>query len=247
MDAGPEAPAILLLHGFTGYIGDLRYLAERFYDAGYTVLGPRLPGHGTTGEDFRASGAGDWWRAAVDGYLELADGSRRVYAAGLSMGGVLTVLLAAQFPLAGAALFAPALDFTHPLVRFTPLLQFLVPPHRVQTSEANVFDPEDPERVDPEREHLAEQYWNLQWPRQTAHLYRLARRARRALPRVTCPTLTVVSREDETVPAGVTERIRRDLGATMQKTVELTESGHVVTNGPERDEVARSVIEWFRS
>jgi carboxylesterase len=232
-----EAPtAALVLHGYTGFVEEMRYLAETLHGGGMSVLVPRLPGHGTNSHDFRASGARDWWRAAIDGYLELADGHSRIVVAGLSMGGVLAALLAGHFPVARLALLAPALDVTNRLVPLTPLLRYFVGPRAIA----------DPERYDdPEREYLAQQYWNYRWPRETAELYYLIRRARRVLPRVTCPTLTVVSEKDESVPVRVLERINRTIGASEKDSLVVSESNHLVCNDADREQVARGVLDWF--
>ncbi|WP_159438704.1 alpha/beta hydrolase [Alkalispirochaeta americana] len=228
--------AVLVLHGFTGYVGEIRFLAEHLHQAGFSVLAPRLPGHGTNSRDFRASGGNDWWRASVDAYLDVASRYDQVMVVGLSMGGVLSALLAAQFPLARAALLAPALEIAHPLVPLTPFLRHLVPPLR---------KPEKEPSEDPEREYLAREYWNWQWPRETSELYRLVKLGRRALEKITCPTLTVVSAQDDTVPLSVAGRIERSIAATERQTLVLEESGHVITDGPEKETVARAVSEWF--
>ena len=52
--------AVLLIHGFTGYPGEMVRPAEDLYLAGFDVFVPRLPGHGTTGKDFMKSGKEDW-------------------------------------------------------------------------------------------------------------------------------------------------------------------------------------------
>jgi len=183
-------PTILLFHGFTGYPGDMRYLAGRLNEAGYTVVVPRLPGHGTNHEDFQGTSARDWWRKAADSYLEVASRYDHVVVGGLSMGGLLATIAAASFPVDGLLLFAPAFRITRRLVAFTPLLRFLVPPLRVK----------DPEHYDDaERQYLADEYWNWQWPAQTASLYALMRKGRKELSAVDVPTLTVVSEGDEKI------------------------------------------------
>lgn len=240
--------AALVLHGYTGYVGDMRYLAEHIHSAGFNVLAPRLPGHGTNSVDFCTTGAREWLRAAQEGYLELAGKHREVMVTGLSMGGVLSVLVAAHFPVTRVALLAPALDFVNRLVPFTPFLGFLVPPYRKNSGGnggGNENGADTPE--DPEVQYLTSEYWDWNWPRQAGHLYALARSARRALPRVTAPTLTIVARNDDAVPPRVADRIKRSIGAAVQHHLILEESGHVITNGPEREIVARAVTDWFLS
>lgn len=233
--------AVLVLHGYTGYTGDMRFLSEHLYDAGFSVLAPRLPGHGTNSVDFRTTGAREWWRGAVEGYLELADGHREVMVAGLSMGAVLTVLVAARFPVKRVALLAPALDFVNRLVPLTPWLGFLIRPYRKNEGGTDSTDLPD----DPERAYLTREYWDWNWPRQAGQLYRLARRARQDLSRVTAPALTITARNDGAVPLAVADRIRRCIGAGEQEYIVLEESDHVITSGAEKERVAEAVREWF--
>ena len=85
--------SILLLHGYTGTPYDMRYLAERLSQQDYAVFVPRLPGHGTNRRDFLQSKDDDWLREAIDGYLTLQAMGKPVHVCGLSMGGVLALLL----------------------------------------------------------------------------------------------------------------------------------------------------------
>ena len=100
---GSGEDAALLLHGWTGWAGRLTYLAGRLADAGLTVDVPRLPGHGTTLDDFLTTDADDWYRRALDAYLDLSSTHRTVYVAGTSMGAVMAVILATQVNFVPAA------------------------------------------------------------------------------------------------------------------------------------------------
>jgi carboxylesterase len=91
-----------------------------------------------------------------------------------------------------------------------------------------------------------DQYWNTQWPAQTASLYRLMRIGRRGLPAIHQPVLTVVSEADRTVPAAVAELLSARLSSTDHTIVRLQESGHVVTNDTERERVADEVVAWLK-
>ncbi|MCG8477833.1 MAG: alpha/beta fold hydrolase [Spirochaetales bacterium] len=237
LEGDPARPAVLLLHGFTGYPGELRFVAEELNGAGYTVAVPRYPGHGTNSGDFRSTSWRDWWRRALDVYLELKTRHDRVVVAGLSMGGLIATLLAARYPVAGATLLAPAFLVSNRLVSLTPVLRFIVPPVKAQTSE--VYD-------DPERRHMADEYWNWRWPHQTASLYYLIRRARKALPAVACPSLLIASRTDRTVPVAVAPFVERRIGSSDHRTVILDESAHVITDGQERSRVAAEMRAWLR-
>lgn len=230
--------AVLILHGYTGNTGELAYLGERINQAGYTVFIPRLPGHGTNGADFAQTTETDWLRATVDSYLELQRTHERVAVCGLSMGGLLALLLAARFDPAAAVALAPALRVNNRLFSFTPLVRLFI---RKLSKPYTPRDEDDPDLLILQRE-----YWSYHWIPQIAGVYRLAQEARRALPRIKAPTLTILSEADQTVPLSVGSLIESRIGAEIHHNVVLTESGHVLSNDLERDTVADLTIEWLQ-
>ena len=102
------APGALCLHGFTGNPSSMRGVAQAMAAAGFNVELPRLPGHGTTVADMETTGWADWSAAAEAALSALAARSTKVVVAGLSMGGTLTLWLAARHAeLAGIVLVNP--------------------------------------------------------------------------------------------------------------------------------------------
>ena len=65
--------AVLLTHGFTGTPATVRYLGERLRDAGFTVQGICLPGHGTKLEDMRPVRWQDYLNAELTAVRELKE------------------------------------------------------------------------------------------------------------------------------------------------------------------------------
>src|SRR5438445_9825017 len=88
----------LVVHGFTGCPQSMRPLARAFAAAGFAVELPLLPGHGTSVDDMLTTTWDDWSGCAERAYVDLAARCQRVVVAGLSMGGTLTVWLAAHHP-----------------------------------------------------------------------------------------------------------------------------------------------------
>lgn len=90
----PEA--VLCLHGFTGAPGVFRKLGRVFQSEGLSVFAPVLPGHGTVPEDLIEVTDQRLLDAAEQAYDSLACAYERVHVVGLSMGGTLATLLAAN-------------------------------------------------------------------------------------------------------------------------------------------------------
>jgi carboxylesterase len=85
----------LLIHGFTGTPQNIRPLGDFLARRGLTVLAPRLPGHGTSVEDFERSGPEDWIATINTGLDQLKRTCSSVSAIGISMGGTLALHLGA--------------------------------------------------------------------------------------------------------------------------------------------------------
>lgn len=229
-----QRPGVLLLHGFTGNPGELRYAAERVADAGYMVSLPRLPGHGTGGSDFLMTGAVDWVRRAVDSYLDLRAVTSSVSVVGLSMGALIAVLMAANLKTHSLTMCAPALEVTQPFLPLTPILGKFV------KSYSGYYNPEN---VKPEFRALAREYRSRRWVRGAGELYRLQRTAREALPQVLCPVTTLLTASDPTVPLTVRERIFNSVRAGDHELRVFGGRDHVILNGSEREEVLDFVID----
>lgn len=100
--------AVLLIHGFTGSPWEVRPLGESLAARGFHVRAIRLPGHGMGPEGMAWVTYRDWEQAA-DEALHAMVGFKHVFVAGLSMGALLGMQLAAKYPakVTGLVLMAP--------------------------------------------------------------------------------------------------------------------------------------------
>ena len=101
---------ILLSHGYTATTVEVRLLAKRLHEKGYTVAGPLLAGHGTRPEDLNHVYWRDWVTSAEKMYARLAACCKQVFIGGQSMGGLAALYLGSLHPEAtGLLLYAPAI------------------------------------------------------------------------------------------------------------------------------------------
>lgn len=119
---------LLLVHGFAGSIADLRMFGDRLHEEhGYTVLGVRLAGHGTTAGDLARSTAEDWISSARTGLHRLATSTDRIIIIGESMGSLIAIRLSQESPkVAGLILLAPAFKVANQ--RNRELISAVAPP-----------------------------------------------------------------------------------------------------------------------
>ena len=230
---------VVLLHGFGDTPQTLASLAKALSADGMDVDVPLLPGHGRTLREFASSSGSEWLEAARAAHAAMRARHTHVALVGLSLGGALAAIVAADDPeLAALVLLAPYVD-TPPLfrvlVRVAPAIS-LVLPYVGGEAAQSILDPEARAQA------LA---YGATTPRLVRELVKLADAARASLARIAAPTLYVQSREDNRI----TERVARHafdvLGARTKKLEMLSGCGHVLTVDFCRERVAMLVREWL--
>ena len=101
----------LLLHGLGGTPVEMRFVAQALARAGMTVLCPQLAAHTGSFDELQESRWQDWYASAEAALDQLRRRCDTVIVAGLSMGAVLALMLAAERKkdVDGAVLYAPTL------------------------------------------------------------------------------------------------------------------------------------------
>ena len=87
---------VVVVHGFTANPVGTRPLGQRLAAEGYSVEVPLLPGHGTSHRDLARTGYADWVGAVEDIVDRLATRTDRLALIGHSMGGTISLDLAAR-------------------------------------------------------------------------------------------------------------------------------------------------------
>ncbi len=89
---------VLLIHGLTGTPNEMRIIAKGLNKAGFTVMSMQLAGHCGTEEDLCKTCWQDWYASVVEAAENLSKQVEHVFVAGLSMGALLALKLAAEKP-----------------------------------------------------------------------------------------------------------------------------------------------------
>lgn len=110
LGSGPVG--VLLVHGLTGTPMELRQIAKGLAKRGCTVYVPTLIGHCGTDDDLKATKWHQWYESARKTYLGVRARHEKVFVGGLSMGAVLSMHMAAEFPeIAGLMLYSTTLRY----------------------------------------------------------------------------------------------------------------------------------------
>ena len=239
--AGTRAGAVLLFHGYNDSPQSLHFVAAALHARGWTVRVPLLPGHGRRLEDWAATGAAEWEGAARAELAALRRTHSEVAVGGLSMGGALAFMLAAEEPAVRAVIgFAPYLhvSFSVELLQFIAPLASVFARYFASGGAASVHDPVAAERM-------------IAYRRSTPHLavelQKLVRVTRAGLAAVRQPVLIIQSREDNRIPVASAEEAFGMIGSPDKTLHWTTGNGHVVTLDYGHEAVEKVTTDWLDS
>ncbi len=233
---GDRPDTVMLTHGWTGSPAHFRELGGILNEAGYGVVAPLLAGHGTTPQNMAATGWRDWVQSALEVAMEVQDDGKRLHLAGLSMGGIISLLLAATLDVASVT------TINAPLVvrnRRFHLSVFYRDSKRIDQDEPPVPAP-------PEMRQYQQQYHST--PVGTvAELRDLINAARKSLGRVSCPALVIQSKADETVNPRSAEIIYDNLGSASKGLVWMERARHAAVLDADRHLITEALLDHLEA
>jgi carboxylesterase len=260
---------VLLLHGLTGTPSELAYLAHWLRSrARYHVSCPRLVNHGQPIGILARTTAPQLQASAREAFLEARQAARAeglpLVVGGLSLGAILALLLAAEFPsdVAGVACLAPTLFYDGwsvpwyqrliPLADFTPLKYF------AYFREGEPFGLRD----EALRAKVAAQYAGMDLSDSSAaaksgyahfpvrlfcEMRHLIKACKRALRRVTSPVLVVQAEHDDVTGPRNARYVLEHVAAARRELLLLEQSYHLVSADLERSLVAERLRKFCAS
>ncbi|WP_243041505.1 alpha/beta hydrolase [Dyella sedimenti] len=233
---------VLLIHGLTGTPAEMRLVGKGLSRAGFSTYGMQLAGHCGNADDLIATGWHDWYasvEAAAERFRQEVD---HLFVAGLSMGAVLALKLAAEHPdwVKGVGVYGATFKYDGWATPWYGKLSFLLPLiDRFGIGRHRMVHENEPYGLRDER--LRQQISSLMlggdsaaaglpgnpWP-SLAQMYKMAAVVRRDLPRVAAPCLIAHATEDDVASIGNARLVERSVSGPVE-TLWLEDSYHMVT------------------
>lgn len=224
----------LLSHGFMGTPKEMRELGDHLHALGFTVLGVRLAGHGTTAQEMNRTTWLDWYASLETGWNELGH-CDEVFVVGLSLGAALTLHLAARAPVAGVVVMgAPVLSgyLQRAIVGLGGRLLPLLP----RLGGSGLQDPVA------RSQHLT---YPLIPVRASMSMIQLVQVAHDDLPTITAPILLMQGHKDSIASTRNMPYIYDHVASADKEMVWLERSGHIITEDYEKHQVFERVGNWI--
>lgn len=239
--------AVLAIHGFAGYPGELALVAKNLFDNGYDVYVPRLVGHGTSGDDFSKSNKEGWLNSCEEVLVKLLKKYKEVSIMGHSMGGSLALILATKYDIKKVVLYAPALyvNQLNPLVVSIASL-FIKKKHIGWQADLRYkfFD----DRDEDDDQYLGDEYWSYLYLDQIKDLGKISKESRMALKQNNSSILVFTGSDDIRVPPKAGKLIL-DHNSEKNRWIHLDKATHLIPYDIEdevRQRALKETLSWLK-
>lgn len=261
---GNNGSTVILIHGLTGTPNEMKFLATSLCRKGYSVICPRLAAHGERLDVLKRAKWQDFYESVRQVVLDDRDlfSGGPVFAAGLSMGGLLALLLADEFPdtVSGVSCLAPTLfydgwntpssKFFLPLGYKTPLKHFFYfkeePPYGIKNMAIQERIHRYYKSATLDDIEGAAQYGYPYFPVTLLHeLQLLVKHVAKKLPGISFPVQLIQAKDDDMTSVKNSKFIYDRIQSGMKEIILLYNSYHVITADQERHVVAEKVEDFF--
>ena len=249
---------VLLIHGLTGTPAEMRLVGKGLSRAGFSVYGMQLAGHCGDVEDLLKTGWQDWYasvEAAAEKFRHEVD---HLFVAGLSMGAVLSLKLAAERPewVKGVGVYGATFRYDGWATPWYNKFSFLLPLiGKFGIGKHRMVHENEPYGIRDER--LRAQVAGLMlggdsaaaglpgnpWP-SLAEMYNMAKVVRRDLPRVQAPCLVAHAIEDDIASIANARLVEQGVSGPVEMLM-LKDSYHMITIDRERRLLTERSAEFF--
>lgn len=229
------AHGVLLIHGFTGLPAELLLMGNYLNGKGFSVLGVRLAGHGTTAEDLSHMTAEDWFDSVRDGFSLLSGAAKKISVAGHSMGGLFALMLAAEAQIERVVTMAAPI-----FIDRRQRLEYLPPREKV----SGVYYPKARRRMKDVPAAVNNTYHKM--PLVSVHeMLDVIEKAKAQLEFVTAPALIMHSTADRTATPESANFIFEHIGSEKKEICWLKKSGHLLPIDAEREYIFIRAAEFL--
>ncbi len=240
LEGRQDKPAILMIHGFIGCPSNFADLPQTLNTAGYTVYAPLLPGHGTDPRDFSQVSSADLIQSMRQAYSSLQKECSEVHLLGLSLGGALASILAAEKSPKSLILLAPYFQLAQHAYRFFPIkiLHAIFKPW-----VPYIYKPKSIRQINNTRaipyvfEYEFVSMKGVQATFDTAH------HARKILDKLTCPTLVIHSKQDLATDYTASKKFAEKLSQRRLLTVD--NSNHILPWDFDAEQIKKELLTYL--
>lgn len=231
--------SFLLIHGFTGTHFEMEPLEKFLVARGYNVKNITLPGHETTPKDMANTKWEKWIEFTQNELDHLKQTSEKVFVAGLSMGGIITLILGSRNKnLSGIITMAAPYkspDWRMHLFKIIPFIEKIYPMHK---SEEKGWE---------DLEALATHKCYGFYPSASIkQLYDLLKQVKISIPQIELPILILQGKKDKGIPESHPKWIFKNVKSTDKQLEWIEKGGHVIPKDAGKEQAFKIIEDWVK-
>ncbi|MBI2208341.1 alpha/beta fold hydrolase [Candidatus Woesearchaeota archaeon] len=238
----------LLVHGLTSSTQEMEELASYLHSKEYTVLAPLLKGHSASVKDLSKTTWQDWYSSVTEDFDFLNKNCDKIYVIGLSIGAMLSLHLAANIKnnkIKGLVLLAPAIFYTSPLAKFTPILKYF---KKYSIKDYGRYYPGRKEAFFDiaDEKALKDRIAYKQVPLESmASALKLIKIAKKEIKNIKVPTLIIHSKKDNTIKPKSSQFIYDALRISEKRIIYIQNSGHVISVDFDKKRIFKEICDFI--
>ena len=259
---GENNRTVILIHGLTGTPNEMKFLAQFLNKRGYSVICPRLANHGQPLRILKKTKWQDFYQSARKAFMEIKDSGKLIFASGLSMGALLALLLAEEFPdkIAGVSCLSPTLFYDGwntpwskcllPLAYMTPIKHYFYfkedPPYGIKNEQVRQLVHKYYSQAKLDDIRGIAQFGYPYFPITLLYqLHLLVKYLSKRLPAIYTPVQLIQAKDDDMTSVKNSQFIYDRIASENKELVLLDNSYHVITADYERERVAQEMERFF--
>ncbi len=232
---GNHIGILMIPGGGGGTCADLKPLAEDIYKENkFTIHIPLLPGFGTKPEDLRRVTIDIWKRALIKEYNTLKETCSTIIVGGHSMGGIFSLLLAAQFKVNGIFIISTPIGIRGIGVKLVPIIKPFMKYHKI---------PSEKFKEETNGEWVGYDKIPLNVLKKTKLLLK---ELKAILPEIKSPILIFQGKKDTQINKESMEEIYKRINSIKKRKVWLENNDHSILNCPDHLQIVKELNKFIR-
>lgn len=230
---------VLLIHGFTASPTEVRPIGDYLHSKGFDIYSILLPGHGTDPTDLQAKKWIDWWEATKKKFESIDNCD---YVVGFSMGALLASRLAVEFKnqMKGVVLISLFLKINPKILS---KIAFLLP--LIKLIKPYLSKSPDTEQFFKNNNLISYMKYPMNAVHEAIKLSKITQK--KYIPKITIPTLIIQGENDDRIDPENYKILLKLIPAEIVQVELLPNSQHIVTVGPDKDQLFNSIFNFINS
>lgn len=226
---------IMIIHGGGGgTCADLKPLAQDLHkERNYTISLPLLPGYGTSPEDLRKTPISSWKNALDIEIIALRKKCEKVIIGGHSMGGLLALILAADFSIDAIFTINAPIGIQRLGFKLVPFINFVMKYHSVNSEQLKIETKGKWVGYDKIPINIA------------IKVKKLIIEAKNSLLRIKCPALLFQGCLDSEVKKESLDYIFTNINSQYKKKIWLKHNGHAILDSPDSKQIILELTKFI--